>query len=93
MKNKTTVSILALFLWGLGVHRFYMWNIWLAVLYLLFSWTFIPMFISIFEFIYFISFSDDKFNEIFNKMKKCSTCAEYVKIEAKACRYCWCELK
>ena len=42
MKDRTTAIILALFLGGLGVHKFYLDRPGAGVLYLLFCWTFIP---------------------------------------------------
>ena len=41
-KNPTTAVLLALFLGGLGAHKFYMGQVGVGVLYLLFVWTFIP---------------------------------------------------
>lgn len=41
--------MLAFFLGGLGVHKFYAGKIGTGIIYLLFSWTFIPEIISIFE--------------------------------------------
>ncbi len=41
--------LLALFLGGLGAHKFYMGHIGLGVLYLLFFWTFIPAIVALVE--------------------------------------------
>jgi len=41
--------ILALFLGGLGVHKFYFGQIGLGIVYLLFCWTFIPTIIALIE--------------------------------------------
>ncbi len=41
-KNSTTGVLLALFLGGLGAHRFYMGQTGLGILYLCFVWTFVP---------------------------------------------------
>lgn len=49
MKNTTTAVLLALFLGGVGAHRFYLGQIGWGILYLLFSWTFIPMIVSLVE--------------------------------------------
>lgn len=49
MKDKTTAFILAWFLGGLGVHKFYLNQSGMGLLYLLFCWTFIPAFIAFFE--------------------------------------------
>lgn len=60
-KNKTTAGILALFLGSVGVHKFYMGNAGMGILYLLFSWTFIPAIIAIIEGIIYLTESDEKF--------------------------------
>jgi TM2 domain-containing membrane protein YozV len=41
-KDPTIAAVLALFLGGIGAHKFYMGQIGLGVVYLLFSWTGIP---------------------------------------------------
>lgn len=43
-KDVTTGVLLSLLLGGLGAHRFYMGEIGWGVVYLIFSWTAIPMF-------------------------------------------------
>ena len=48
-KNPTTAVLLAIFLGGLGVHRFYMGEVGWGVLYLLFSWTWIPLIVALVE--------------------------------------------
>ena len=48
-KNPTTAVLLALFLGGLGIHKFYMGQTGLGVLYLLFCWTYIPSVIALIE--------------------------------------------
>ena len=47
-KNGTTGMLLALFLGGIGVHRFYLKD-GVGVLYLMFFWTFIPALVSLLE--------------------------------------------
>ena len=42
MKNKTVAILLAFFLGGIGVHKFYLGNAMLGVVYLLLCWTGIP---------------------------------------------------
>ena len=48
-KDKTTIFLLTFFLGGLGAHKFYMGNIGLGILYLVFCWTFVPAFIALIE--------------------------------------------
>jgi len=48
-KNPTSAVLLALFLGGLGIHKFYMGKIGLGVLYLIFCWTYIPAIIAFIE--------------------------------------------
>lgn len=48
-KNPTTAVLLALFLGGLGIHKFYLNNIGLGIVYLLFCWTYIPAIIAFIE--------------------------------------------
>jgi TM2 domain-containing membrane protein YozV len=48
-KDATTAILLAVFLGGFGAHRFYMGQVGLGVLYLLFCWTGIPSIISLIE--------------------------------------------
>jgi TM2 domain-containing membrane protein YozV len=45
-KDEVTGVLLAIFLGGLGVHQFYLRRDGLGILYLLLSWTSIPMFIA-----------------------------------------------
>jgi TM2 domain-containing membrane protein YozV len=48
-KNPTTAILWALFLGGVGGHKFYMGEAGLGVLYLLFCWTYIPGIIAFIE--------------------------------------------
>jgi len=61
-KNPTAAVLLALFLGGVGAHKFYMGQIGLGIVYLLFSWTGIPMIIALIE-AFIISGQVGKFNE------------------------------
>ena len=49
--NKVAYCVLALFLGGIGIHKFYAGKTSSGILYLLFCWTAIPAIISLIEFI------------------------------------------
>lgn len=49
--NKVVYCLLAFFLGGIGIHKFYAGKIGSGILYILFCWTFIPGFIAFIEFI------------------------------------------
>jgi TM2 domain-containing membrane protein YozV len=48
-KSSTTAILLALFLGGVGAHRFYMGQVGLGIFYLIFFWTFIPAIVALIE--------------------------------------------
>lgn len=60
-KSRTAAILLALFLGGLGAHKFYLGRPGWGVLYLIFCWTFIPSVIALIELIVYISMSDESF--------------------------------
>lgn len=49
--NKVVYCVLAFFLGGLGIHKFYAGRIGKGILYILFCWTCIPSIIALIEFI------------------------------------------
>lgn len=49
--NKVVYCLLAFFLGGIGIHKFYAGKIGTGILFILFSWTFIPAIIAFIEFI------------------------------------------
>jgi len=59
--NKTTAALLALFLGGLGAHKFYLGRTGMGLIYLVFCWTTIPLIISLVEGIQFLSMSESEF--------------------------------
>ena len=65
-KSKTTAALLAFFLGGFGVHRFYLGK-WWGVFYLLFFWTLIPGLIATVEAIVFACTDDRKWDEKYNE--------------------------
>jgi TM2 domain-containing membrane protein YozV/ribosomal protein L40E len=62
-KSKVAAALFAFFLGGFGVHKFYLGQVGLGILYLLFCWTFIPAIIAFIEFILLLTMSDDTFNQ------------------------------
>lgn len=66
MKNKVTAAILAVFLGGIGVHRFYLGQTGLGIVYLIFFWTLIPSIIALIDFIVLLTMSDQDFDRKYN---------------------------
>jgi pSer/pThr/pTyr-binding forkhead associated (FHA) protein len=62
-KSRTTAALLALFLGSFGAHKFYLGNIPLGVLYLIFCWAYIPGIVGFIEGIYYLTLSDERFAE------------------------------
>lgn len=60
-KSKITAVLLALFLGGIGAHKFYLGSIGLGILYLLFFWTGIPLIIALIEGIVYLRMSEEEF--------------------------------
>lgn len=100
MKSKSTAAGLAFFLGGIGAHKFYLEKPGQGLLYLLFCWTLLPAIIGALEGITYMSYSEEKWNQEFNRVvgdgstsgqrKKCPDCAEFVMAEAKKCKHCGC---
>lgn len=67
MKDKNSAGLLAFFLGGLGIHRFYLRQTGLGFLYLLFCWTFIPAIVAIIDAIIFWTMDSQKFNSKYNR--------------------------
>jgi TM2 domain-containing membrane protein YozV len=76
MKNRITTAFLALFLGGIGVHRFYLGQIAKGIFSILLCWTFIPLIIGIFDFVIFLLMSPEFFDYKYNKKPnlRCSAC-------------------
>lgn len=62
-RSRVLAALLAIFLGGLGVHKFYLGKVGLGIVYLVFCWTFIPAVIGFFEGCWFLSMSDRTFEE------------------------------
>jgi TM2 domain-containing membrane protein YozV len=61
MKSKFAAAMLAFFLGGLGVHKFYLDQSGTGLFYLIFCWTGIPMVIAFFEGIVYLTTSEQAF--------------------------------
>ena len=64
--SRVTAALLAIFLGGLGIHKFYLGSIVGGLIYLFFCWTFIPSLVGFVEGIMFLSMSDSDFNNEYN---------------------------
>jgi TM2 domain-containing membrane protein YozV len=62
-KSRVTAAALALFLGGLGIHKFYLNRPGLGLLYLLFCWTFVPAIVGFIEALVYLSMSDEAFQQ------------------------------
>jgi TM2 domain-containing membrane protein YozV len=66
-KNKLAAALLAIFLGGFGIHKFYLGKIGMGILYLVFCWTGVPEIIGIIEGILMLLMSDEAFNAKYNQ--------------------------
>lgn len=60
-KSKTVAIVLALFLGGIGIHKFYLGQAGQGILYLLLCWTFIPIVLSVIDIIIYLTMSEKSF--------------------------------
>lgn len=67
-RSKVAAGLLAIFLGGLGIHRFYLGQ-WWGLFYLLFFWTGIPGLIAFVEGIVFLVTSEHNWNEKYGDKK------------------------
>jgi len=65
-RNRITAALFAIFLGGLGIHKFYLGYIVGGLIYLLFCWTFIPSIVGFIEGIMYLSMSESDFNNTYN---------------------------
>jgi TM2 domain-containing membrane protein YozV len=66
MRNRSVAALLAFFVGGLGVHKFYLGKNVAGILYLVFFWTFIPSLLAIFDFVGLLLMTDGAFNLKYN---------------------------
>lgn len=60
-RSKSTAAVLAILFGGIGIHKFYLGKPGWGLLYIFFSWTFIPMVVGVIEGIIYLSMSDRAF--------------------------------
>jgi TM2 domain-containing membrane protein YozV len=60
-KSRIAAALLAFFLGGFGVHKFYLGRVVWGFVYLIFCWTLIPAIIAFIEFIIYLFMSDEAF--------------------------------
>ena len=60
-KDKNIAGLFALLLGGIGAHHFYLGNIVLGLVYLIFCWTFIPLIVGFIEGLIYLTQSDEAF--------------------------------
>ena len=67
MKSKGTAAIITFFLGGFGIHRFYLGQVGVGFLYLLFCWLLIPFIVAFFDFWAFVFMSRATFDRKYNQ--------------------------
>ncbi len=60
-KSRIAAALFAIFLGGLGIHKFYLGRVGWGIVYLLFCWTFIPAIVGFIEGIIYLTMSDEEF--------------------------------
>lgn len=60
-RSRIAAALFALFLGGIGIHKFCLGQVGQGILYLLFFWTFIPAFVALIEAIILLTQSEEDF--------------------------------
>ena len=60
--NRVAAALFAILLGGLGIHKFYLGQVAMGVVYLLLCWTFIPAILGLIEGIIYLTMSNEEFN-------------------------------
>lgn len=71
-KSRIITALLALFLGAFGIHKFYLGQTLVGILYAIFFWTLVPGFISFIEGVLFLLMSDEAFAEKYDQPKQLS---------------------
>ncbi|TNJ35901.1 zinc-ribbon domain and TM2 domain-containing protein [Prosthecochloris vibrioformis] len=66
-KSRSLAVLLALFLGGLGIHKFYLNSPGWGFIYLIFCWTFIPAILGLIEALNYLFMSDKTFQQRYAK--------------------------
>ncbi len=66
MKNYNVALLLTFFLGGIGVHKFYLGKTGAGIAYFIFSWTFIPAFLALIDFIGMLTGGKEAFDKKYN---------------------------
>jgi TM2 domain-containing membrane protein YozV len=66
MRNRSVAALLAFFVGGFGVHKFYLGENTTGILYLLFFWTLIPGLLALFDLVGLLLMTDGAFNLKYN---------------------------
>jgi TM2 domain-containing membrane protein YozV len=61
VKSKIAAGLLAIFLGGIGIHKFYLGKIGMGILYICFCWTGIPAIVAFIEGIIYLCSNDENF--------------------------------
>lgn len=61
IKSKIAAGILAIFLGGIGIHKFYMGKVGMGLLYLIFCWTGVPAMVGFIEGVIYLCSNDENF--------------------------------
>lgn len=64
-KDRVTAVLLAFFLGGFGIHKFYLGKPGQGIAYLLFFWTLLPTLIGFVEFVRYLLMDDERFHELY----------------------------
>jgi len=62
-KTRVAAILLAFFLGGIGLHKFYLGRVGQGILYIVFCWTFIPSIVALIEVIIYLTMTDEAFAE------------------------------
>lgn len=62
-RSKIVAALLAIVFGGAGIHKFYLGKVGQGLLCILFSWTFIPMFLGFFEGLIYLCMSNQEFQK------------------------------